>query len=115
MDRQLSNQGLDVSDSFAAWVPRVVEAWRSFVVAMDWTNFDRDGQATLALNLVTPHVRATPFAVADGVEGGERWETDLIAPGPKLADATIDPCCAPVAFAVAVTPPAPAASAAQAY
>jgi hypothetical protein len=29
------------------------------VVAMDWTDFDGDGQATLALNLVTEHGRAT--------------------------------------------------------
>src|SRR3954447_6571887 len=28
---------------------------------MDWTDFDRDGQATLALNLVTKHGRATPL------------------------------------------------------
>ena len=28
---------------------------------MDWTAFDRDGQATLALNLVTGHGRATPL------------------------------------------------------
>ena len=28
---------------------------------MDWTDFDADGQATLALNLVTGHGRATPL------------------------------------------------------
>ena len=28
---------------------------------MDWTDFDRDGQATLALNPVTTHGRATPL------------------------------------------------------
>ena len=31
------------------------------VVAMDWTDFDADGQATLALKLVTRHGRATPL------------------------------------------------------
>ena len=31
------------------------------VVAMDWTDYDADGQATLALNLVTRHGRATPL------------------------------------------------------
>src|SRR5687768_1927490 len=31
------------------------------VVALDWTDFDADGQATLALKLVTRHGRATPL------------------------------------------------------
>ena len=31
------------------------------VVAMDWTDFDADGQATLMLSLVTGHGRATPL------------------------------------------------------
>ena len=31
------------------------------VVAMDWTDYDADGQATLALKLVTRHGRATPL------------------------------------------------------
>src|SRR5580658_7289425 len=41
VDRLLSNSGIDV--------------------AMDWTDFDGDGQATLALNLVTEHGRAMPL------------------------------------------------------
>jgi len=61
VDRLLSNQGIDVWDSFAAWVPQMVGARSKIVVAMDWTDFDRDGQATLALNLVTTHGRATPL------------------------------------------------------
>jgi hypothetical protein len=61
VDRLLSNQGIDVWDSFARWVPHIVGARKSIVVAMDWTDFDRDGQATLALNLVTTHGRATPL------------------------------------------------------
>jgi len=50
-----------VWDSFARWVPHLIGARREIVVAMDWTDFDRDGQATLALNLVTGHGRATPL------------------------------------------------------
>jgi hypothetical protein len=61
VDRLLSNQGIDVWDSFAHWVPHVVGARRQVLVAMDWTEFDRDGQATLALHLVTGHGRATPL------------------------------------------------------
>jgi hypothetical protein len=42
-------------------VPEIVGPRKSIVVAMDWTDFDADGQATLALNLVTRHGRATPL------------------------------------------------------
>ena len=34
---------------------------KAIVVAMDWTDFDADNQATLALNLLTRHGRATPL------------------------------------------------------
>ncbi len=61
VDRLLSNQKIDVWDSFAYWVPHLIGARRAIVVAMDWTDFDRDGQTTLALNLVTGHGRATPL------------------------------------------------------
>jgi len=61
VDRLLSNQNIDVWDSFAHWVPHQIGARKEIVVAMDWTDFDRDGQATLALNLVTGHGRATPL------------------------------------------------------
>jgi hypothetical protein len=61
VDRLLSNQNIDVWDSFAHWVPHLIRARKEIVVAMDWTDFDRDGQATLALNLVTGHGRATPL------------------------------------------------------
>jgi hypothetical protein len=59
VDRLLSNPGIDVWDLFARWVPEIVGPRKSIVVAMDWTDFDADGQATLALNLVTRHGRAT--------------------------------------------------------
>ena len=31
------------------------------VAALDWTDFDRDGQSTLVLHLITSHGRATPL------------------------------------------------------
>ena len=31
------------------------------VVALDWTEFDADGHATIALHLLTSHGRATPL------------------------------------------------------
>ena len=50
-----------MSGTSARWVPEIVGPRKSIVVAMDWTDFDADGQATLALNLVTRHGRATPL------------------------------------------------------
>ena len=61
VDRLLSNQGIVVWETFAHWVPQVVGARTDIVVAMDWTEFAADGQATLALSLVTSHGRATPL------------------------------------------------------
>ena len=61
VDRLLSNTGIDVWESFARWVPHLVGSRNDIVVVMDWTDFDGDGQATLALNLVTEHGRATPL------------------------------------------------------
>src|SRR6201993_5147064 len=61
VDRLLSNGGIDVWDSFARWVPHVVGPRDAIVVAMDWTDFAGDDQATLALNLVTDHGRAMPL------------------------------------------------------
>jgi Transposase DDE domain len=61
VDRLLSNQGVVVWDLFAYWVPQVIGERNAVVVAMDWTDFDADGQTTLALSLVTSHGRATPL------------------------------------------------------
>jgi Transposase DDE domain len=61
VDRMLSNNGIDVWDSFARWVPYQIGERRDVLVAMDWTDFDHDDQATLALHLVTGHGRATPL------------------------------------------------------
>src|SRR5215213_7700654 len=46
---------------FASWVPEMVGSRTDIVVAMDWTDYDADGQATLALKLVTRHGRSTPL------------------------------------------------------
>src|SRR5271166_2301406 len=61
VDRLLSNAGVVVWDLFAPWAREVVGQRKAIVVAMDWTDFDADNQATLALNLVTRHGRATPL------------------------------------------------------
>src|SRR3954453_8583819 len=61
VDRLLSNPRIEAWDVFASWVPEMVGPRTDIVVAMDWTDFDADGQATLALKLVTRHGRATPL------------------------------------------------------
>jgi hypothetical protein len=61
VDRLLSNPGIHVWSYFRYWVPYVVGRRKAIVVALDWTDFDADAQATVALNLVTRHGRATPL------------------------------------------------------
>src|SRR3954469_23586732 len=61
VDRLLSNPRIEAWDVFARWVPEMVGPRTDIVVALDWTDFDADGQATLALKLVTRHGRATPL------------------------------------------------------
>jgi hypothetical protein len=61
VDRLLSNPGIVVWEMFSPWVAEVVGARKAIVVAMDWTDFDADDQATLAMSLVTNHGRATPL------------------------------------------------------
>jgi hypothetical protein len=61
VDRFFSNTGVDVWKLFASWVPFVVGPRPEIMVALDWTEFDADNQATIALYLVTKHGRATPL------------------------------------------------------
>jgi hypothetical protein len=56
-----SNRGIDVDAALRHWVPYVVGARASINVAMDWTDFDADDQATIMLSLLTRHGRATPL------------------------------------------------------
>ena len=61
VDRLLSNQGIEVEELQPLWVRHVVGSRAKIVVAMDWTEFDRDGHATLMLSLISNHGRATPL------------------------------------------------------
>ena len=61
VDRLLSNTGVEVWELFAQWVAYVVAARTRIVVAMDWTDFDADGQTTIMLSLLTRHGRGTPL------------------------------------------------------
>ena len=61
VDRLLSNKKLDIWDESEAWVPYIVGVRNEIMVSMDWTDFDADGQSTIAVNLITDHGRATPL------------------------------------------------------
>jgi hypothetical protein len=61
VDRLLSNPKINVDDILARWVPYIIGARNSIVVALDWTDFDADKQATIMLSLITDHGRATPL------------------------------------------------------
>jgi hypothetical protein len=61
VDRLLSNDGIDIDAALCHWIPYVVGSRSSINVAMDWTDFDADGQATIMLSLLTKHGRATPL------------------------------------------------------
>jgi hypothetical protein len=61
VDRLLSNPGIDVDALLPPWVRHVVGQRPAITVAMDWTEFAADGQATLMLSLLCRHGRATPL------------------------------------------------------
>ena len=61
VDRLLSNPGIDVDEFSKRWVAYAVGPRPKIVVAMDWTDFDADNQATIMLSLVSRHGRSTPL------------------------------------------------------
>ena len=61
VDRLLSNTAIVVDDILVRWVPFVIGVRDSIVVAMDWTDFDADNQATIMLALISDHGRSTPL------------------------------------------------------
>ncbi|MBV8456626.1 MAG: hypothetical protein JO122_08430 [Acetobacteraceae bacterium] len=61
VDRLLSNTAINVDDILVRWVPFVVGARKSIVVAMDWTDFDADNQATIMLALIGTTVARHPW------------------------------------------------------
>jgi len=61
VDRLLSNDKLQMEACFEKMVPYIIGSRKEIVVAMDWTDFGHDQQATLQISLVTSHGRATPL------------------------------------------------------
>ena len=61
VDRLLSNQKFDIWIESGVWAPYIVGVRAEIMVSMDWTDFDADGQSTIAVNMITDHGRATPI------------------------------------------------------
>jgi len=83
VDRLLSNAGIRMDEVFDRWVPFVVAERKDVVVTLDWTDHAQDKQATIAINMVTSHGRATPLVwrtVRSGDLEGRRatYEDDLL-------------------------------------
>ncbi|MBC7174376.1 MAG: IS4 family transposase, partial [Polyangiaceae bacterium] len=84
VDRLLSNAKVDVWDLFDPWVKFVIGSRQEALVAIDWTDYARDGHTTIAASLVTGHGRATPLiwktvpkaAVTDGARND--FEDELL-------------------------------------
>jgi hypothetical protein len=61
VDRLLSNTQLVVWEIFEPWVRFVIGERTEIVCALDWTEYDKDDHATIALHVITSHGRATPL------------------------------------------------------
>jgi hypothetical protein len=82
VDRLLSNKGLEMDGVMGVWLRKNLAGLRRAVVAMDWTDFDKDNQATLAIHLVTKHGRSAALMWwTVEKQSGEAWrgETERAA------------------------------------
>ena len=67
VDRLLSNQGIEVWDYFAYWVPYVVGSRTTIVVALDWTMFEGESGDHCAIDVDGPR-SLDAAAVEDGAK-----------------------------------------------
>jgi hypothetical protein len=61
IDRLLSNEKVALESLFTFWIRFIIAQRKKIVVALDWTEFEKDKQSTLALYAITEHGRATPL------------------------------------------------------
>ena len=61
VDRFMSNHKINLADMRSGLVKAVVGVRKHIVVSMDWTDFDKDDQTTLAISLIMRHGRAIPL------------------------------------------------------
>mgnify|MGYP003332110279 CR=1 FL=1 len=82
VDRLLSNEKISAWNLAESYVPYVVANRSEILVALDWTDFDKDDQITLVLSLVSSHGRATPllwktYKKSELAGNQEQWQQDL--------------------------------------
>jgi hypothetical protein len=80
VDRLLANDGVEPLEVMREVVPIFLAERKEIVVSMDWTSFDDDRQATLALSLTSEHGRATPLlwrTIASKKLKGRRTKLEL--------------------------------------
>lgn len=84
VDRLLSNGNLQLEQLDAPWVRFVLGERKNVVIALDWTEYAKDGHSVIAANVITDHGRATPLCwktVATGdIKDGARndFEDELL-------------------------------------
>lgn len=61
VDRLLSNAKVSPWDLAPLWIAMLVGPREEILVALDWTDFDKDDHTTLVASLITNHGRATPM------------------------------------------------------
>ena len=61
VDRFMSNDKINLVDMRSGLVKAVIGTRKHIDVSMDWTDFDRDDQTTLAISLIMRHGRANPL------------------------------------------------------
>jgi hypothetical protein len=61
VDRLLSNEKVSPWALARHWIAMLVGPREEILVALDWTDFDKDDHTTLVASLITKHGRATPM------------------------------------------------------
>lgn len=61
VDRLLSNEKVSPWALAKSWIAMLVGPREEVLVALDWTDFDKDDHTTLVASLITKHGRATPL------------------------------------------------------
>lgn len=61
VDRLLSNRNLQLEQLDAPWIRFVLGDRKDVVIALDWTEYAKDGHSVIAANVITMHGRATPL------------------------------------------------------
>lgn len=83
VDRLLSNEKVSPWALAKSWIAMLVGPREAILVALDWTDFDKDDHTTLVASLITKHGRATPLlwkTVKKSTLGGHRnaYEDELL-------------------------------------